>query len=71
MTETTQGLPRICKQCGKVVIDTGTDGVVHNGAGTVEQRCKNCGWTGGQYGKFSQCPRCGDQTSLIDDHFAS
>lgn len=59
-----------CATCGKPVVDN--NGVLaHVGAGVIEQKCKNCGWSGGQYGKFSQCPRCGDMTSLVDDHVAS
>ena len=71
MSETNKNENRNCAKCGKPVTDNGTGGVAHNGAGTVEQKCQNCGWMGGQYGKFSQCPRCGDQTSLVDDHYAS
>lgn len=58
-----------CKVCGKPVIDTG-NGMVHAGGGTVEQHCRNCGWSGGQVGKFLQCPRCGDATNLVDTHNA-
>ena len=72
MSETNQPQPQnhLCKICGKEVFDNGTGGVVHAGGGTTMQRCKNCGWTGGQIGKFVQCPRCGDCTSLVDDHNA-
>ena len=59
-----------CTNCQKPVIDTGS-GIVHVGGGELTQKCQNCGWKGGQVGRFSQCPRCGDQTSLIDDHMAS
>jgi hypothetical protein len=71
MIDTNQN--RACKVCGKEVVNYGTDGIAHASGGTVEQVCKNpsCGWRGGQYGKFSQCPRCSDQTSLVDDHVAS
>ena len=59
-----------CKTCGKPVVDN--DGMLaHEGGGVTTQGCKNCGWTGGQYGKYSQCPRCGDGTSLFDDHYAN
>ena len=61
---------RNCKTCGKPVVDTG-DTVVHTGGGMVEQRCRNCGWMGGQVGRFSQCPRCGDATQLVNDHNAN
>lgn len=59
-----------CSICGKLVIDVnGT--IVHAGGGVAEQKCQNCGWTGGQAGRYTQCPRCGDMTSLVDDHVAS
>lgn len=61
---------RNCAKCGKAVIDT-NGVVVHVGGGTVEQHCRNCGWSGGQVGRFSKCPRCGDGTQLTDDHIAS
>ena len=70
MSETNQNQSRVCATCGKPSIDTGTGGIVHAGGGTVEQRCRNCGWTGGQIGRYPQCPRCGDQTLLVDDHAA-
>ena len=44
--------------------------IVHLGGGEMMQKCQNCGFVGGQVGRFSQCPRCGDQTSLVDDHRA-
>ncbi|MEX2053048.1 MAG: hypothetical protein WD898_02365 [Candidatus Paceibacterota bacterium] len=59
-----------CKTCGKPTVDTGSS-VVHVGGGIMEQRCRNCGWVGGQVGKFVQCPRCGDETQLDDDHSAN
>lgn len=70
---TSNSQTRNCKTCGKPVIDTGTAGIVHAEGGTVTQRCQNpsCGWTGGQVDKFSNCPRCGDGTQLVDDHIAS
>lgn len=52
-------------------MDNGTGGIVHVNGGTVEQKCRNCGWRGGQVGKFSNCPRCGDGTQLVDDHNAT
>ena len=61
-----------CATCGKpVALVNGS--YVHDGGGTVEQKCKNpaCNWKGGQVGKFSSCPRCGDATQLVDDHIAS
>lgn len=72
MTETSQNQTRACKICSKEVIDMGTGGVVHSEGGTVTQHCKNlsCGWSGGQVGKFLNCPRCGDGTQLVDDHSA-
>lgn len=61
---------RNCTSCGKPVIEV--DGtLVHEGAGRVEQKCMSCGWTGGQFGKFTACPRCGDATALKDMHSAS
>ena len=58
-----------CKTCDEPVADVnGT--LVHIGGGTMTQRCNHCGWKGGQIGRFSQCPRCSDQTSLVDDHAA-
>jgi len=73
MSETNQNQSRTCKVCGKEVVDNGAGGVAHVGGGTVEQECNSgsCGWRGGQYGKFSKCPRCGDGTQLVDDHQAS
>jgi ribosomal protein S27AE len=62
---------KTCAKCGKPVIDTGTGGLVHVGGGTMEQKCGNCGWSGGQAGGFSQCPRCGDETQLSNDHAAA
>lgn len=59
-----------CASCSKPVVLIG-GGWVHVGGGTVEQKCRNCGWSGGQVGKFSNCPRCGDGTQLVDDHSAS
>mgnify|MGYP001615036112 CR=1 FL=1 len=59
-----------CGICGKLVIAT-PSAWVHEGAGTVEQKCRKCGWSGGQVGKFINCPRCGDATELVDDHTAS
>lgn len=59
-----------CAQCGKSVIAT-ENGFVHEGGGMYEQKCQNCGWKGGQAGGYSQCPRCSDKTSLINDHKAS
>jgi len=69
MSEINRG-NRACKVCGKPVVETG-DSVVHAGGGTVEQGCRNCGWQGGQVGKFLNCPRCGDGTMLYDHHSAS
>ena len=60
-----------CLVCGKEIVETENGTKVHIGGGAVEQKCRNCGWSGGQYGKYSQCPRCGDMTSLVDDHNAS
>lgn len=60
---------KTCSRCGKQVIEV-NGSVVHVGGGTVEQRCKSCGWTGGQVGRYQNCPRCGDQTNLVDDHIA-
>ena len=62
---------RPCKVCGQPVVDTGSV-MVHVGGGAVTQKCQNpsCGWVGGQAGKFTACPRCGDGTRLIDDHKA-
>lgn len=71
MSETNNIEGKKCKVCGKPVIDTGTGGVVHAGGGTIEQGCRNCGWQGGQVGKFLNCPRCGDGTMLYDHHSAS
>lgn len=72
MSEVTTTNPsRNCKTCGKPVIDMGTGGIVHDGGGVTQQKCQNCKWTGGQAGRYSQCPRCGDMTSLIDEHSAS
>lgn len=66
----TESKNRACKTCGKPVVDN--DGsVAHDGGGMITQTCKNCGWSGGQYGKYTQCPRCGDMTSLVDDHAAN
>ena len=70
MSETTNPENRSCKICGKPVIDMGNGEVVHSQGGTVEQRCRSCGWGGGQVGKFTNCPRCGDATNLSDDHIA-
>lgn len=71
MSETVENQSRKCATCGKPIIDNGTGGIAHVNGGMVEQKCENCGWMGGQYGKFVQCPRCGDETSLIDHHAAS
>lgn len=60
-----------CVKCGKAVMILSAGTIVHDGAGTVEQRCKSCGWTGGQIGKYITCPRCGDMTNLLDDHIAA
>ena len=62
---------RNCAKCGKPVIKNDSGVIAHIGGGIVEQRCNNCGWTGGQYGGFTQCVRCGDSTSLVNDHYAS
>lgn len=61
-----------CKTCGKPVVEANGN-LVHEGAGIVEQECKNpaCGWKGGQYGGYSSCPRCGDATSLVNNHSAN
>ena len=59
-----------CAKCGKPVIIT-ENGIAHIGGGMYEQDCRNCGWRGGQTGGYHQCPRCGDQTSLVNDHLAS
>lgn len=61
---------RSCKTCGKPVIETG-ENVVHADGGVYEQKCQNCGWTGGQAGGMTKCPSCGDETSLVNDHKAS
>lgn len=61
---------KVCAKCGKQVFVT-DNGIVHDGGGIYEQRCRNCGWSGGQIGNYQRCPRCGDQTSLISDHVAS
>ena len=63
---------RLCadENCTKEVIETDS-GLVHEGGGQILQSCRNCGWTGGQVERFIQCPRCGDQTALLDDHVAS
>lgn len=62
--------PSACKVCSKTVLDNGQGVVVHVDGGMMEQRCKNCQWTGGQYGGYTSCPRCGDGTSLVNDHIA-
>lgn len=62
---------RACAVCGKPVIDNGTGNIAHESGGVTTQKCQNCGWMGGQYGRYTQCPRCGDETSLVDDHNAS
>jgi len=59
-----------CAKCSKPVIIT-ENGIAHIGGGMYEQDCRNCGWRGGQTGGYQQCPRCGDQTSLVNDHLAS
>ena len=71
MSETIQNQNRVCATCGKPVVDTGTAGFVHVGGGQMEQKCRNCGWTGGQVGRYYQCPRCGDATQFGNDHIAS
>lgn len=70
MSETNSNQQRNCAVCGKPVVDNGTGGVAHIGGGAVEQKCRNCGWSGGQYQKFVHCPRCGDSTQMYDDHSA-
>lgn len=70
MIETTENKNRLCAFCGKEVIDTG-NGIVHVNGGQALQLCQNCGWTGGGVELLTQCVRCGDSTSLIEDHKAS
>ena len=63
-----------CAICGLPVVKIAhNDVVVHVGGGSSMQKCKNqtCGWTGGQAGGFTTCPRCGDATSLVTDHVAT
>lgn len=58
-----------CATCGKPVAEiNGTK--YHEGGGHVEQKC-GCGWSGGQLGKFSVCPRCGQTATLVDSHSAN
>ncbi|KKT20037.1 MAG: hypothetical protein UW07_C0019G0009 [Candidatus Nomurabacteria bacterium GW2011_GWF2_43_8] len=66
----TESQSKSCVKCGKPVIVT-ENGYVHDGGGMYEQVCRNCGWSGGQVGSYQRCPRCGDQTNLIDNHVAS
>ncbi len=61
---------RTCTICGKPVVVNG-DIVAHDGGGVNEQKCNSCGWTGGQADGYQNCPRCGDQTNLVNDHVAS
>lgn len=60
---------KYCNVCNREVLEANGN-LVHNGGGEFEQKCMNCGWTGGQVGKFSTCPSCGNQTSLVDTHRA-
>ena len=60
---------RNCTSCGKPVAEI-NGMVVHEGGGRVEQKC-GCGWSGGQLGKFSVCPRCGQTATLVDSHTAN
>lgn len=71
MSETIIPESKNCAVCNKPVNKI-QDVWVHDGGGTVEQKCKNpsCNWRGGQFGKFSACPRCSDATQLVDDHSA-
>lgn len=59
-----------CAMCGKSVIHNGSI-FVHAGGGVYEQQCQNCNWKGGQAGGVTQCPSCGDKTSLVNNHSAS
>lgn len=59
-----------CTKCGKEVFEAAS-GLVHTEGGMYGQLCKNCGWSGGQADGYSQCPRCGDATSLVNDHKAT
>lgn len=59
-----------CKTCGKPTVES-PNGLAHVGGGETEQKCMNCGWTGGQPLGYSSCPRCGDGTSLINNHRAN
>ena len=72
MSDISKSQERPCKVCGLPAVETST-GVAHVGGGEMTQRCENpsCGWKGSQYGKFLNCPRCGDGTRLVDDHKAS
>lgn len=72
MTDTSQNQHRHCSNpnCKEEIIETDS-GLAHIGGGEIVQNCRNCGFVGGQVGRYNQCPRCGDQTSLIDDHTAS
>lgn len=65
-----QNAARNCKVCGQPVVENEFGVVVHVGGGQINQKCRSCGWNGGQVGKFSTCPRCGDGTNLIDEHTA-
>lgn len=68
MTDQTQR--KSCAKCGKPVILT-PNGWVHEGGGMYEQKCRECGWSGGQAGSYQACPRCGNSIALVDDHVAS
>ena len=72
---TAQSVPseRPCKVCGSPVVENSFGGMVHVGGGSMMQKCKNpsCGWSGGQIGGFTSCPRCGDSTQLSNEHQAS
>lgn len=59
-----------CKTCQKPVVES-PNGLAHVGGGEIEQRCQNCGWTGGQPIGYEACPSCGDRTSLINGHRAN
>lgn len=60
-----------CKVCGQATIhNVPNDSTAHVGGGELMQRCESCGWKGSQFGRFSQCPQCGNGTALVDDHYA-
>jgi DNA-directed RNA polymerase subunit RPC12/RpoP len=61
---------KVCRICGKPIIET-PNGLAHANGGIMEQKCNECGWVGGQAEGFVNCPRCGSQVSLVNDHKAS